>query len=50
MEMPKPTPGHARLGKQAGHWEGEEEMFPSQWDPKGGAAWNTLFEGHYRKR
>ncbi len=38
MEMPKPTPGHLRLEKLAGHWEGEEKMHPSQWDPKGGIA------------
>ena len=38
MEMPKPTAGHKRLEKLAGHWEGEERMLPSQWDPKGGIA------------
>jgi hypothetical protein len=38
MEMPKPTPGHLRLEALAGHWEGEETMHPSQWDPKGGTA------------
>jgi hypothetical protein len=38
MEMPKPTPGHLRLKKLEGHWEGEETMHPSQWDPKGGTA------------
>ncbi len=38
MEMPKPTPGHAKLQNLAGHWEGEERMHPSQWDPKGGIA------------
>ncbi len=38
MNMPKPTPGHFRLEELAGHWEGEETMHPSQWDPKGGTA------------
>lgn len=38
MEMPKPTPGHARMEALAGEWEGEEKMLPSQWDPKGGVA------------
>jgi len=38
MEMPKPTPGHLRLEALAGHWEGEETMHPSQWDPEGGIA------------
>lgn len=38
MDMPKPGPGQARLQKLAGNWEGEETMYPSQWDPKGGTA------------
>ncbi len=38
MEMPKPAPGHRRLEKLTGRWEGEETMYPSQWDPKGGVA------------
>ena len=38
MEMPKPTPEHLMMEKMAGGWEGEEKMFPSQWDPKGGTA------------
>jgi hypothetical protein len=38
MQMPKPAPGHKRLERLAGHWEGEERMHPSQWDPKGGTA------------
>ena len=38
MEMPKPPPGHLKLEKLAGNWEGEEKMYPSQWDPKGGTA------------
>ena len=38
MEMPKPAPGHLKLERMAGSWEGEEKMPPSQWDPKGGVA------------
>ena len=38
MEMPKPSPGHKRLEQLAGHWEGKETMYPSNWDPKGGVA------------
>jgi Protein of unknown function (DUF1579) len=38
MEMPKPSAGHLRLEKIAGRWEGEEKMYPSPWDPKGGSA------------
>lgn len=38
MDMPEPSPGHLRLEKLAGSWEGEETMHPSQWDPKGGVA------------
>lgn len=38
MEMPKPAPGHLKLETMAGNWEGEENMHPSQWDPKGGTA------------
>jgi len=38
MEMPKPGPGHARMERMAGRWEGEETMHPSQWDPRGGTA------------
>ncbi len=38
MEMPKPGPGHLRLERLAGQWEGEETMHPSPWDPKGGVA------------
>lgn len=38
MEMPTPGPGHARLQKLAGSWEGEENMYPSEWDPAGGTA------------
>jgi len=38
MEMPKPSAGHRRLEILAGDWEGEETMYPSPWDPKGGMA------------
>lgn len=38
MEMPKPGPGHLKLEILAGNWVGEEKMYPSQWDPKGGTA------------
>ncbi len=38
MEMPHPGPGHLNMEKLAGHWEGEESMHPSQWDPKGGVS------------
>jgi hypothetical protein len=31
-------PGHLKLKKLVGNWEGEEKMHPSQWDPKGGTA------------
>jgi hypothetical protein len=38
MEMPIPSHGHLLLEELAGTWEGEETMYPSQWDPKGGVA------------
>ncbi|MCB9512769.1 MAG: DUF1579 family protein [Candidatus Latescibacteria bacterium] len=38
MQMPTPAPGHRLLERLAGVWEGEETMFPSQWDPAGGTA------------
>ena len=38
MEMPTPSAGHRKLEKIAGQWEGEEKMYPSPWDPKGGIA------------
>lgn len=38
MTMPQPTAGHRRLETLAGTWEGNENMYPSPWDPKGGAA------------
>jgi uncharacterized protein DUF1579 len=38
MEMPKPQEQHRKLQALAGTWTGEETMFPSPWDPKGGQA------------
>ena len=38
MNMPMPSEGHLLLEKLSGTWEGEETMYPSQWDPKGGVA------------
>ena len=38
MEMPKPTEAHRKLAALAGRWKGQEKMFPSPWDPKGGMA------------
>ena len=38
MDMPKPTDAHRKLARLAGRWSGEETMFPSPWDPKGGTA------------
>lgn len=34
MEMPTPGPQHENLKKLAGHWIGEETMFPSPWCPE----------------
>ncbi len=38
MDMPQPSDAHRRLARLAGQWAGEEKMFPSEWDPKGGVA------------
>jgi uncharacterized protein YodC (DUF2158 family) len=38
MDMPRPTEGHKKLERLAGSWTGEEQMYPSPWDPKGGVA------------
>jgi hypothetical protein len=38
MEMPRPGPEHRRLATLAGDWTGEETLFPSPWDAKGGRA------------
>ena len=41
MGMPTPSAGHQKLELLAGRWEGDERMYPSQWDPKGGVARGT---------
>lgn len=38
MEMPRPTDADLRLQKLVGRWRGEEYIFPSHLDPKGGPA------------
>ena len=38
MDMPKPQEEHRRLQALAGSWIGEEKLYPSPWDPKGGTA------------
>jgi hypothetical protein len=38
MQMPTPTEGHRQLERLVGKWTGEEKIFPSPWDPKGGHA------------
>lgn len=38
MSMPVPSGGHRQFERLAGVWEGEETMYPSQWDPAGGTA------------
>lgn len=42
MEMPQPGPNHKKLELFAGSWRGEETMYPSMWDPKGGVAQASL--------
>ncbi len=42
MEMPKPTPEHARLAAFIGNWTGEERIHPSPFDPAGGTATATV--------
>src|SRR4029079_8031956 len=42
MEIPKHTESHRRLERLAGDWMGEELLFPSPWDPKGGPAISRL--------
>ncbi len=42
MEMPKPTPEHARLAAFIGNWIGEERIHPSAFDPQGGTATATV--------
>lgn len=42
MEMPAVGPEQKRLTELAtGTWRGEEKLYPSDWDPKGGAAYGT---------
>lgn len=36
--MPTPGAGYKKLEKIAGNWEGEETMYPSPWDARGGKA------------
>jgi len=38
MEMPRPTEADHRLQKLVGRWRGEEYIFPSHLDPRGGQA------------
>jgi hypothetical protein len=38
MEMPQLSPGHKKFEDLAGEWKGNETMYPSHWDPKGGVA------------
>ena len=38
MEMPKPTDAHKKLQRFAGRWSGEEKIYPSAFDPKGGTS------------
>ena len=38
MEMPKITPEHKKLDRLVGRWRGEEKLYHSPWEPKGGAA------------
>ncbi|MCB9855848.1 MAG: DUF1579 family protein [Phycisphaerales bacterium] len=42
MEMPKPDANHARFHALVGEWEGQEKMYPSPWDPKGGESTSRL--------
>ena len=42
MTMPKVTEQHKKLAALAGKWEGEEKIYPSPWDPKGGSAVGRL--------
>jgi Protein of unknown function (DUF1579) len=46
MDMPKPTDHHLKLKKLAGQWQGEETMYPSDWDPKGGKATGRMNSRH----
>ena len=42
MEMPKVGTEQKRLNELfSGTWRGEEKLYPSDWDPKGGTAFGT---------
>lgn len=38
MQMPTPTTEHERLALLEGHWEGDERILPTPFDPEGGPA------------
>ena len=38
MEMPRPGAPQQQIAKLAGTWSGDEKLFPSPWDAKGGMA------------
>ncbi len=38
MEMPTPGTAHEKLQTLVGFWRGDERVYPSPWDPKGGEA------------
>ncbi len=38
MEIPTPGAAHQKLERLVGFWRGEERVYPSPWDPKGGEA------------
>ena len=42
MSLPTPSKGQRLLEKLSGIWEGEETMYPSQWDPQGGEAFGEI--------
>jgi hypothetical protein len=42
MDMPKPGDVHKQLERLIGEWSGEETLYPSPWDPKGGKATGSV--------
>ena len=44
MELPQPGPEHARLGRFAGTWSGEENLEPSPWGPGGTAQGRGVYQ------
>lgn len=38
MDMPKPNEHHRKIEALAGNWRGQEKIYPTPWDPKGGEA------------